>query len=379
VLSSGVAGGKPGFVGIVCLKPGIVGIVCVAPPIPFVGAIVMELAAMTHVPDNINPTTVKPMEVSFIWYFLIVSTTRANVLQRNWVPRQSVAAYEYGRSPGTARTAASNANRSSADGGTSEGDAEPLKNMAGRELGTRAPSSRGYGSDWACTLRAYIESLPSPRRSLVARACSLVGVLVVLRMPKNSNSGSCIFVIDNDASLRAILKELFESVGLHVELFASGRSFLENRNPNTTSSCLVLDVRLPGMSGLKVQEELAKAKISTPIIFLTGHGDIPIAVRAMKAGAVEFLTKPFREQDLLDAVSTALKQDRARRAKEQSNSILRESFKSLSARERDVVARVAAGELNKQIAADLGLSEVTVKVHRAKACESWAQSRCRSW
>jgi FixJ family two-component response regulator len=184
---------------------------------------------------------------------------------------------------------------------------------------------------------------------------------------KNSNSGSCVFVIDNDASLRATLKELFESVGLHVELFASGGSFLENRNPNTTSSCLVLDVRLPGMSGLKVQEELAKAKISTPIIFLTGHGDIPIAVRAMKAGAVEFLTKPFRNQDLLDAVSTALEQDRARRAKEQSNSTLRESFKSLSARERDVVARVAAGGLNKQIAADLGVSEVTVKVHRAKA------------
>jgi FixJ family two-component response regulator len=205
-----------------------------------------------------------------------------------------------------------------------------------------------------------------------------VGVLVVLPMrfdlhqapsgvTKNSNSGSCVFVIDNDASLRATLKELFESVGLHVELFASGGSFLENRNPNTTSSCLVLDVRLPGMSGLKVQEELAKAKISTPIIFLTGHGDIPIAVRAMKAGAVEFLTKPFRNQDLLDAVSTALEQDRARRAKEQSNSTLRESFKSLSARERDVVARVAAGGLNKQIAADLGVSEVTVKVHRAKA------------
>jgi len=201
----------------------------------------------------------------------------------------------------------------------------------------------------------------------VASACSLVGVLVVLRMPKNSNNGSCVFVIDNDASLRATLKELFESVGLHVELFASGRSFLENRNPNTTSSCLVLDVRLPGMSGLQVQEELAKAKISTPIIFLTGHGDIPIAVRAMKAGAVEFLTKPFRDQDLLDAVSTALEQDRARRAKEQSNSTLRKSFESLSARERDVVARVAAGGLNKQIAADLGLSEVTVKVHRAKA------------
>ena len=184
---------------------------------------------------------------------------------------------------------------------------------------------------------------------------------------KYSNSGSCVFVIDNDASLRAAFKELFESVGLQVEFFASGSAFLENRNPNTTSSCLVLDVRLPGMSGLKVQEELAKAKISTPIIFLTGHGDIPIAVRAMKAGAVEFLTKPFRDQDLLDAVSTALDQDRARRAKEQASSTLRESFNSLSARERDVVAGVTAGRLNKQIAADLGVSEVTVKVHRANA------------
>ena len=135
----------------------------------------------------------------------------------------------------------------------------------------------------------------------------------------------------------------------------------------STNSCIVLDVRLPGMSGLKVQEELAKAKISTPIIFLTSHADIPIAVRAMKAGAVDFLTKPFRNQDLLDAVSTALEQDRARRDKEQSNSTLRESFKSLSARERDVVAGVTAGRRNKQIAADLGLSEVTVKVHRANA------------
>ena len=184
---------------------------------------------------------------------------------------------------------------------------------------------------------------------------------------KNSSSGSCVFVIDEDASLRATLKEHFESVGLHVELFASGGSFLENRNPNTTSSCLVLDVRLTGMSGLKVQEELAKAKISTPIIFLTSHADIPIAVRAMKAGAVDFLTKPFRNQDLLDAVSTALEQDRARRDKEQSNSTLLKRFKSLSARERDVVAGVIVGRLNRQIAADLGVSEITVKVHRANA------------
>jgi FixJ family two-component response regulator len=185
-------------------------------------------------------------------------------------------------------------------------------------------------------------------------------------MKKNPNIGSIIFVIDDDASLRAALKELFESVGLQVEPFGSGEAFLESKHPDTTS-CLVLDVRLPGMSGLKFQEELGKAKNHIPIVFLTGHGDIPMAVRAMKSGAVDFLTKPFRNQDLLDAVAAALELDRARRAKDQSHSTLRESFKSLSQRERDVVARVAAGGLNKQIAADLGVSEVTVKVHRANA------------
>ena len=185
-------------------------------------------------------------------------------------------------------------------------------------------------------------------------------------MKKNPNIGSTVFVIDDDASLRAALKELFESIGLQVELFGSGESFLERKNHSSTC-CLVLDMRLPGMSGLKCQEELAKAKISIPIIFLTGHGDIPMAVRAMKSGAVDFLTKPFRNQDLLDAVAAALEQDRARRAKEDSHSTLRENFKSLSQRERDVVIRVASGGLNKQIAADLGVSEVTVKVHRANA------------
>jgi len=184
---------------------------------------------------------------------------------------------------------------------------------------------------------------------------------------KNSNSESGVFVIDENASRRAALKELFESVGLQVEFFASGSAFLENRPPESTNSCLVLDVRLPGMSGLRFQEELTKAKIHVPIVFLTGHGDIPMAVRAIKAGAVDFLTKPFRNQDLLDAVSTALEQDRAHRAKEQASSTLRKNFDSLSARERDVVARVAAGRLNKQIAADLRVSEVTVKVHRANA------------
>jgi FixJ family two-component response regulator len=186
-------------------------------------------------------------------------------------------------------------------------------------------------------------------------------------MKEHSSSGSTVFVVDDDASVRAALKELFQSVGLHVELFASGSAFLENRLLTATSGCLVLDVRLPGMSGLKVQEELAKAKYHIPIIFLTGYGDIAMAVRAIKAGAIDFLTKPFPNQDLLDAVSTALQQDKARRANEQLNATLQESFKSLSARELDVVARVAAGGLNKQIAAALGVSEVTVKVHRANA------------
>ena len=178
-------------------------------------------------------------------------------------------------------------------------------------------------------------------------------------------------MIEDDASVQAALKELFKLVGLQVEAFASGESFLTSNHPDTTS-CLLLDVRLPGMSGLKVQEELAKAKIHMPIIFLTGYGDIPMAVRTIKSGAVDFLIKPVRNQDLLDAVAMALEQDRTRRAKEHSHSILRERFKLLSQREQDVVARVAAGDLNKQIAADLGVSEVTVKVHRSMRCESSA-------
>ena len=141
---------------------------------------------------------------------------------------------------------------------------------------------------------------------------------------KNSSSGSCVFVIDEDASLRATLKELFESVGLQVEFFASGSAFLENRPPKSTNSCLVLDVRLPGMSGLRFQEELTKTKIHVPIIFLTGHGDIPMAVRAMKAGAVDFLTKPFRSQDLVDAVFAALERDSASRKMQQLHSTIRE-------------------------------------------------------
>ena len=173
-------------------------------------------------------------------------------------------------------------------------------------------------------------------------------------------------MIDDDASVRAGLKELFESVGLKVKLYASGSAFLEDRIPDATS-CLVLDVRLPETSGLNVQEELARADVHLPIVFVTGHGDIPMAVRAMKAGAVDFLTKPIRSQDLLDAVFTALEQDRTRRETQQLRSTLREHFESLSARQREVIARVAAGDLNKQIAAELGLSEGMVKIHRANA------------
>ena len=185
-------------------------------------------------------------------------------------------------------------------------------------------------------------------------------------MKEHPRSESTVFVIDHDASARAALKELFESVGLKVNLLTSGSAFLEALIPETPC-CLVLDVRLPGMSGLKLQEELARAGVHVPIVFLTAHGDIPMAVGAMKAGAVDFLTKPYRNQDVLDAVYAALQQDEMRREKEQSSSGLRERFESLSAREKDVVTRVAAGEPNKQIAAELALSEVTVKVHRANA------------
>jgi FixJ family two-component response regulator len=175
-----------------------------------------------------------------------------------------------------------------------------------------------------------------------------------------------VVVIDDDVSVRTALKELFESVGLEVKSYASGRAFLEDGIPDDTS-CLVLDVRLPETSGIKIQEKLARAGVYVPVVFVTGHGDVAMAVRAMKAGAIDFLTKPFRSQDLLDAVFAALERDSARRKMQQWHSTIREHLESLSGREREVIARVAAGNRNKQIAAELGLSEVTVKVHRASA------------
>jgi FixJ family two-component response regulator len=183
---------------------------------------------------------------------------------------------------------------------------------------------------------------------------------------ENLTKEAVVIVIEDDASVRAALKELIESVGLKVRLYASAGAFLEAHIPDATG-CLVLDVRLPEMSGIKVQEELARAGVYVPIVLISGYADVAMAVRAMKAGAVDFLTKPFQSQDLLDAVFAALERDSARRKMQQWQSTLRQHYESLSAREREVIARVVAGKLNKQIAADLRLSEVTVKVHRANA------------
>ena len=172
-----------------------------------------------------------------------------------------------------------------------------------------------------------------------------------------------VFVIDDDASVRDSLKNLFESVGLHAELFDSPHAFLAFRRPEITS-CIVLDVRLPGLTGLEFQSELLKLGIHLPIVFVTGHGDIPMSVRAMKLGAVEFLTKPFRDQDLLEAVRVALDRDRERRRDEITLAALRGHFDSLTVREREVIGLISSGLSNKEIAAEMGISDATVKVHR---------------
>jgi FixJ family two-component response regulator len=174
-----------------------------------------------------------------------------------------------------------------------------------------------------------------------------------------------VFVIDDDPSMRAALEDLISSVRLDVRLFASPEEFLHS-NPPDVLGCLVLDVRLPGMSGLTFQKELAKAGIGLPVIFITGHGDIPMSVRAMKAGAVEFLTKPFHEQDLLDAIYAGIERDRARRRGALIAVELQERYAALTERERQIMALVVIGRANKQIAAELNLSEMTVKVHRGQ-------------
>jgi len=174
-----------------------------------------------------------------------------------------------------------------------------------------------------------------------------------------------VYVVDDNAPVREAVAGLLKSVGLRVQTFGSAQEFLAGERPDAPA-CLVLDVRLPGLSGLDLQRELAEADIHTPVIFITGHGDIPMSVRAMKAGAVEFLTKPFRDQDLLDAISQAVALDRAQRRQRAELAELRGRYESLTPREREVMGLVAAGLLNKQVAVELGTSEVTVKLHRGQ-------------
>lgn len=181
-------------------------------------------------------------------------------------------------------------------------------------------------------------------------------------------TASIVFVVDDDPSVRSSLKFLLSTVGLQVESFGSANTFF-HRKPPDAPSCLVLDVRLPGLSGIDIQRELAARNIRIPTIFLTGHGDIPMSVRAMKAGAVEFLTKPVRDQDLLDAVRVALEQDRARRENEKEVTDLQQRFSSLTSREQQVISMLVSGMLNKQIAGQLGTAESTVKVQRSRAME----------
>jgi FixJ family two-component response regulator len=184
------------------------------------------------------------------------------------------------------------------------------------------------------------------------------------RAEANSEAHSTVLIIDDDADLRNSVGRLLKSVGLNAQLFASIPDFLKTERPNTPA-CLVLDIRLPGKSGLDFQRELAAANIHLPIVFITGHGDIPMTVQAMKGGAIEFLTKPFREQELLDAIQLGLERDRFRRKNETVLGDLRARFESLSPREREIMLQVVRGRLSKQIAGDFGISETTVKVHRS--------------
>jgi FixJ family two-component response regulator len=181
-----------------------------------------------------------------------------------------------------------------------------------------------------------------------------------------SNANSTVLVIDDDPDLRASVGRLLRSLGMDVQLFASISDFLKS-DPPDGPACLVLDVRLPGQSGLDLQRELAASNRDLPIIFITGHGDIPMSVQAMKGGAIEFLTKPFRDQDLLDAIQVGLSRDSIRRENEREMAILRERFESLSPREREIMTQVVRGRLSKQIAGDIGIAEATVKIHRSRA------------
>ena len=183
-----------------------------------------------------------------------------------------------------------------------------------------------------------------------------------------SSQNATVYVVDDDVSVREALRNLLQSVGLKVELFDSADKFLATK-PTTAPSCLILDVRLPGLSGLDLQRHIAQTKSEIPIVFITGHGDIPMSVRAMKGGAVEFLTKPFRDQDLLDAVRQAVERDREARSRETEMADLRERYASLTIREQQVLRLVVRGFINKQMAAEIGISEPTVKLHRGRLME----------
>jgi FixJ family two-component response regulator len=180
-----------------------------------------------------------------------------------------------------------------------------------------------------------------------------------------TQAAATVVIVDDDVAIREALEGLLLSVGLQVQMFSSVRDFLAATLPDGPC-CLVLDVRLPGQSGLDLQDELAKSNVRRPIIFISGHGDIPMSVRAMKAGAVEFLSKPFRDQDLLDAIQLAIEQDRQQREQDAAEAALRQKFDALTPRERQVMELVASGRLNKQIAGEIGTSEITVKVHRGQ-------------
>lgn len=184
--------------------------------------------------------------------------------------------------------------------------------------------------------------------------------------PPPAEAPPVVFVVDDDEELRLALDNLFRSVGLQAQLFGSAAEFL-NAGPGAAPGCLVLDIRLPGVSGLEFQGQLARMGVELPIVFMTGHGDVPMSVRAMKAGAVDFLTKPFRDQDMLDAVAAAIDTDRRRRATAAAGRDVRSRFESLSPREREVMTLVTRGLMNKQVAGELGLSEITVKLYRAQA------------
>ena len=175
-----------------------------------------------------------------------------------------------------------------------------------------------------------------------------------------------VHIVDDDAPLAAALESLFRSVGLEARTYGSARAFLDSKQPNAPG-CLVLDIRLPGLSGLDFQAQLAELGIGLPVVLMSGHGDIPMSVRGMKAGAVDFLTKPFRDQDMLDAVGTAIERDRACRAAAAGEAELKARYETLSPREKQVMALVVAGKMNKQVAYELDLSEITVKIHRGSA------------